>query len=80
MLPAGKALCEHFAFPAHHDPAKCRGWGSSTRPWPSLRRDLFLFGPFEGRESHLLSGLHETRRISTITGLKRQERCMCACK
>ena len=27
VLPAGKALCEHFAFPAHHDPAKCGGVG-----------------------------------------------------
>ena len=36
MLPVSKALCEHFAFPAHRDPAKCGGWGCSTRPWPSV--------------------------------------------
>ena len=27
MLPVSKALCEHFAFPAHRDPAKCGGVG-----------------------------------------------------
>ena len=69
MLPASKAQCERFAFPAHRDPAKCGGggWGCSTRPWPSLRRDLFLLGPFEDQESRLRSGLREIRRISTVS-------------
>ena len=80
-LPEGspracQTLLLHFALPAHLSPAKCGGGGvgSSTRPWPVLRRDLFLSWPRLLRSSKVsLAGLLGTLDHSTASGFKRRE-------